>query len=257
MNMQIIYVSQDKFGATRVNVYEVLIQSYVTPVINHQCYDVHRGRHALSYKRFSGAHNFFNSLAPGKFEWNLRYVLLKWILVIDDWGISREIGLIWVSLDFTDDQSTLVQVMAWCRQATSHYLSQCWPRSLSPYGVTRPQWVKWQIWTLGHPFLSHCSLVMPWAISIHVMACCLTAPSHYMNQCWPAIFEVIHLRAVSWEMLKMSITKLCLKITHLKSQPHLLGDNELNFNICTNALKATKTLPTLTLPLIRLSLLEI
>ena len=35
----------------------------------------------------------------------------------------------------------LVQVMAWCRQATSHYLSQCWPRSLSPYGVTRPQWL--------------------------------------------------------------------------------------------------------------------
>ena len=31
--------------------------------------------------------------------------------------------------------------MAWCRQATSHYLSQCWPRSLSPYDVTRPQWV--------------------------------------------------------------------------------------------------------------------
>ena len=41
-----------------------------------------------------------------------------------------------------DDKSTLVQVIAWCRQATSHYLSQCWPRSLSPYGVTRPQWVK-------------------------------------------------------------------------------------------------------------------
>ena len=32
--------------------------------------------------------------------------------------------------------------MAWCLQATSHYLSQCWPRSLSPYGVTRPQCVK-------------------------------------------------------------------------------------------------------------------
>ena len=31
--------------------------------------------------------------------------------------------------------------MAWCRRATSHYLSQCWPRSLSPYGVSRPQWV--------------------------------------------------------------------------------------------------------------------
>ena len=32
--------------------------------------------------------------------------------------------------------------MAWCHQAKSHYLSQCWPRSLSSYGVTRPQWVK-------------------------------------------------------------------------------------------------------------------
>ena len=83
-----------------------------------------------------------NSLAPGKFEWNFRHVIFKQIWVIDGWGISCEIALIWMSLDFTDDQSTLVQVMAWCRQATSYYLSQCWPRSLSPYGITRPQWVK-------------------------------------------------------------------------------------------------------------------
>ena len=61
--------------------------------------------------------------------------------MIDGWGISCEIALRWMSLDFTDDQSTLVQVMAWCRQATSHYLSQCWPRSLLPYGVSRPQWL--------------------------------------------------------------------------------------------------------------------
>ena len=31
-------------------------------------------------------------------------------------------------------KSTLVQVMAWCRQATSHYLSQCWPTNMSPCG---------------------------------------------------------------------------------------------------------------------------
>ena len=86
----------------------------------------------------------FNSLAPGKFELNFRYVIFKRILVIDGWGIACEIAQIWMSPDFTDDKSTLVQVMAWCRQATSHYLSQCWPRSLSPYGVTRPQWVKMQ-----------------------------------------------------------------------------------------------------------------
>ena len=35
----------------------------------------------------------------------------------------------------------MLQVMAWCCQATWHYLSQCWPISRSPYDVTRPQLV--------------------------------------------------------------------------------------------------------------------
>ena len=59
--------------------------------------------------------------------------------MLDDWGISCAILFVWMSLGFTDDKSTLVQVMAWCRQATSHYLNQCWPRSKPRYGVTRPQ----------------------------------------------------------------------------------------------------------------------
>ena len=33
-------------------------------------------------------------------------------------------------------ESTLVQVMAWCHQATSHYLNQCWPNFMTPYGIT-------------------------------------------------------------------------------------------------------------------------
>ena len=68
--------------------------------------------------------------------------------MIDDWGISCEIALTRKPQDLTDDKSTLVQVMAWCRQATSHYLSQCWPSSLSPYGVTRPQWVNCRLYVL-------------------------------------------------------------------------------------------------------------
>ena len=79
-----------------------------------------------------------NSLAPRKFEWNFRLVIYKKVLVINGWGLSCEMALIWMPLDFTDDKSTLVHVMAWCRRATSHYVSQCWPRSLSPYGLTRP-----------------------------------------------------------------------------------------------------------------------
>ena len=46
---------------------------------------------------------FFNSLAPGKLEWNFRYVIFKQILVIDGWGISCEIAITWMSLDFSDD----------------------------------------------------------------------------------------------------------------------------------------------------------
>ena len=115
-----------------------------------------------------------NSLAPGKFEWNFeyRYIIFKQILVIDGWGISCECALIWMSLDFTDDQSTLIQVMAWCRQATSHCLSQCWPRSLLPYGVTRPQWFNsWhhtqcheQTWLKLHHCISILYHLMPYTV---------------------------------------------------------------------------------------------
>ena len=48
----------------------------------------------------------------------------------------------WMPEDLIDSQSTLVQVMAWCHQAKSYYLSQCWPRSMLLYGLSRPRWVK-------------------------------------------------------------------------------------------------------------------
>ena len=69
-------------------------------------------------------------------------IIFKLILVTNGCDISSEFTLRWTSLDLSDDNSTLVQVMAWCHQATSQYLNQCWPRSLPPYGITRPQWVK-------------------------------------------------------------------------------------------------------------------
>ena len=36
-----------------------------------------------------------------------------------------------------DDMLKLIQVMAWCHQAASPYLSHCWPWSMWPYGTTR------------------------------------------------------------------------------------------------------------------------
>ena len=77
--------------------------------------------------RSPGRH-IFKSLALGRFERNFPWPIFEWILVINGWGIPSNTGL-------------LVQVMVWCRQATSHYLSRCWPRYMSPYGITSLQWV--------------------------------------------------------------------------------------------------------------------
>ena len=111
------------------------------PFNNNRTYWAEWWVHRNVYVHHYVSTHWFNSLTPGKFVWNFRFVIFKWILVIAGWGISCEIALIGMSLDLTDDQSTLVQVMAWCHQATSHYLSQCWPRSPSPYVIIRPQWV--------------------------------------------------------------------------------------------------------------------
>ena len=56
-------------------------------------------------------------------HWSLEYFKRK---------SSFEIALLWMSLCLTnDDKSKLVQVSVWCRQAPNHYLSQCWPKSLT------------------------------------------------------------------------------------------------------------------------------
>ena len=57
--------------------------------------------------------SFVNSLAPGRSE------------MIDDLCIPRRITLRWISLDCTDNKSTLVQTMAWCRQATLWCFLSC------------------------------------------------------------------------------------------------------------------------------------
>ena len=75
----------------------------------------------------------FNSLAPRRTGYILKKWILNVVLVIGIFKSTQDKALRWVPRDLTDGKSTLVQVMAWCRQATSHYLSQCWPRSLSPY----------------------------------------------------------------------------------------------------------------------------
>ena len=60
-----------------------------------------------------------------------------------------------------------------------------------------------------------------------VMAWCLMAPSHYLNQCWFIISEVLWHSPGGNFMLKIPILNMSLKITNLRLQPHIPGTNEL------------------------------
>ena len=122
---------------------------------------------------------------------------------VDILSISYEIALKWMPQDFTDDKSTM---------ASSHYLGQCWPRSISPFDGARPQWVKgkqtiktWNIsrrltsqiikvgyWYLstfqgGRNGLTHWGLVIPLCVSQHdhhrSRKCIdsFSLPNHYIN----------------------------------------------------------------------------
>ena len=58
-----------------------------------------------------------------------------------------------------------------------------------------------------------------------VMACCLTAPSHYLHQCWFIISEVFQHSPEG--NFTGNTFDMSLKITNLRLQPHLPGVNEL------------------------------
>ena len=60
----------------------------------------------------------------------------------------------------------------------------------------------------------------------YVVACCLTAQSHYRPS--SAKSSDIHIRAISQRMPQPSISKICLKITCLKFRSNFPGANELN-----------------------------
>ena len=72
---------------------------------------------------------YFNSLTPCGFDYILKFVNFKLISTINIFSIFCEIAIRWMPQHLTDHLSTLGKVMACCRPATSHYLSQCWPRS--------------------------------------------------------------------------------------------------------------------------------
>ena len=128
-------------------------------------------------------HRCLNTLRP---RWNWQHFaddIFKRIFFNENVWISFEISLKFVLKGPIDNIPLLVQIMAWHRPGDKP-LSELMMVSLPTHiCVTRPQWVN----SLGP------SDTIWWQRSgstlAQVMACCLTAPSHYLNQCWLIISE--------------------------------------------------------------------
>ena len=166
--------------------------------------------------------------------------------MIDGWGIFCKLALRWIPLDVIDANSTLVQVMAWCRQATSHYLNQWWPRSLSPYGITRSQWatdpygtsnstniyiLELTQWPLGDVAVEIALRPVPHNLTNdkstlvwtgQVMAWFHQATSHYLSQCWPRSMSPYGVTRPQWvkhiQCVAVITRSIFLKI--LTTDPH-------------------------------------
>ena len=74
------------------------------------------------------------------------------------------------------DKSTLIQIIAWCCQATSHYLGQCRPRSTSTYGITRPQWVNPSHLELFWRNINMCHQISNMTLTSNI--CCTSSIKH-------------------------------------------------------------------------------
>ena len=128
-----------------------------------------------------------NTLTNRTFQWRLHIVFIKFL-----WSLFRcfyKISMKFVHEIIIHNKQSLLVVMTWC-QAGDRPLLEPVINSLSPSDA-----IYWKRY---------------WSTMVQIMAWCLMAPSHYLNQYWLEIIP-IHLNANSQQMYKMSLRKLSIK----------------------------------------------
>ena len=83
-----------------------------------------------------------NSLSPKRCGCDLKLLHFKHNWRVDILHTQANISLEWIPEDLIEGKSTLVEVIGWCHQKTSHNFSQFGLRSMSLYGIIRQQAVK-------------------------------------------------------------------------------------------------------------------
>ena len=89
-----------------------------------------------------GATMLFNNFRPEKNGLHFADDIFKCQFLKEKFYILIQFSLKFVPNSPTDNMSVLVQVVAWCKTDNKLLPKNCWLRSLMPFGVTRPQWVK-------------------------------------------------------------------------------------------------------------------
>ena len=97
--------------------------------------------------------------------------------------ISIKISLKFVPRGPINNNPSLVQIMAWRRSGDNPLSEPVMESLLAHICVTRPQWVN-SLWSSDVIWRQR-----SWSTLAQVMACCLTAPSHYLNQCGPGLAQ--------------------------------------------------------------------
>ena len=145
--------------------------------------------------------------------YDIQFVLFKLISSIKILSFSYEIALWWMSQDLTDDQSTLIQVMAWWRQATSYLLPapmltkfyDQWPlghndltRSLNEtifmFGFNVI--MTWEIWTNSYFYRFRSSNNDKRCMSCYVPLCYILCKLHSNQLCQINILITVHLHLI-------------------------------------------------------------
>ena len=125
----------------------------------------------------------------------------KCIFLNENFRILSKISLKFVPKGPINKISALVQIMAWRRPGDKPLSEPMMVRLLTHICVTLPQWVN----SLGPS--DALRRWRSWSTLVQVMACCLTAPSHYLNQCW-----LIMISKVLWNSSQDIIIRRCQSV---------------------------------------------
>ena len=151
------------------------------------------------------------------------YVFLKWFSF-------RRVQMLWWILCSSMWHYSLLYIFVWGKTYLYHFQNQKTPETLAEESICRLYEVGRtrddeddqvcminSLWPSDAMWRHRSGLTLA-----QVMAWCLTAPSHYLTQCWRIISEVLWHSPEdnSMEMLKISSLDISLENTDLRSPRH-------------------------------------